>query len=96
MKLWLLRPVEGLAKNDNPWHPWFDKAFGFVIRAETETDARKLANANAGDENEIPLVQFVSGISDVKEPWLNSKYSTCVELTAEGTNEVVIKDFHAA
>lgn len=36
MKLWLLRPVVGLDENDNPWWPWYDKAFGFVVRAETE------------------------------------------------------------
>ena len=36
MRLWLLRPQEGLIEGDNPWDPWYDKAFGFVVRAETE------------------------------------------------------------
>jgi hypothetical protein len=51
MTLWLLRPVENLPIDDNPWDPWYDKAFGFVILAETEADARALADKNAGDEN---------------------------------------------
>lgn len=84
MKLWLLRPVDGLANHDNPWNPWYDKAFGSVIRAETETEARALAKAAAGDENRKG------------EPWLDAKYSTCVELTAEGPAEVVMEDFYSA
>jgi hypothetical protein len=85
MKLWLLRPVDGLSKNDNPWSPWYDKAFGFVIRAETEEEARALADANGGDE---------SGAT--KHPWKDAKYSTCDELRPEGAAEVVMQDFASA
>ncbi len=52
MKLWLLRPNKNLSENDNPWKPWYDKAFSFVVRAETEEDARKLAHKNAGSEKD--------------------------------------------
>jgi hypothetical protein len=44
MKLWLLRPKEGRSH----WEPWYDKAFGFVVRANSETEARKLASGDAG------------------------------------------------
>jgi hypothetical protein len=40
--IWLLKPKEFLADEDNPGDPWFDKAFGFVISAETEEIAREL------------------------------------------------------
>ena len=94
MKLWLLRPMDGLAKNDNPWKPWYDKAFGFVVRAETEDEARSLAHADAGDENRGT---FLGGkIADTNQPWKDAKYSTCVELLPEGAAEVVMKDFARA
>jgi hypothetical protein len=44
MKLWLLRPVEGLPKRSdlNPWHPWYDLCLGMVVAAPTEEAARHL------------------------------------------------------
>lgn len=94
MKLWLLRPVDGLAENDNPWEPWYDKAFGFVVRAETEAEARDMAHAGAGDENRG---QFMNAkTANTQEPWKDAKYSTCVELLPDGPAEVVMQDFARA
>lgn len=67
------------------WNPWYDKCFGFVIRAETEQRAREIADADAGDENR-----------EENHPWLDPEQSTCTELTAEGKEEQIIKDFNAA
>ena len=83
MKLWLLRPVKGLPDNDNPWDPWYDKPFGYVVRAKTEGEARKIAEDK-------------SGTALKKHTWLNPQYSTCVELTSDGLSEVIIEDFAAA
>jgi hypothetical protein len=94
MKLWLLRPVDGLKKNDNPWEPWYDKAFGFVVRAETEDEARALAHAAAGDENRGEFGG--EQIANTKQPWREANYSTCVELLPEGAAEVVMQDLRAA
>ena len=88
MKLWLLRPVENLPEGDDPWEPRCDKAFGFVVRAETEDEARSLAHANAGNENRDRRSS--------RQPWLDAKYSTCAELTAEGAAEMVIRDIQYA
>ena len=94
MKLWILRPVEGLDKNDNPWEPWYDKAFGFVVRAETEEEARQLAMKEAGGE--ISIWAPGSGkLTDIPA-WTHAEYSTCVELLAEGDAGVVMQDFAAA
>ena len=91
MKLWLLRPVEGLP--DDPWEPWYDKAFGFVVRAETEQRAREIANENGGDEiGEPHYIKLRHGI----DPWLDSTLSTCVELKSDGVEEMIIKDFASA
>ncbi len=85
MKLWLLRPVEGLSREDDPWIPWYDKVFGFVVRTESEKSARRLADFDACDEN-----------SETINPWLDSRYSTCQELSAEGEPGIIIQDFAAA
>lgn len=85
MKLWLLKPCEGLPSNYNPWEPWYDKAFGFVVRADTEATARQIADNNSGDEG----TPYVS-------PWLDANYSTCVELLPDGEAGLILQDYHAA
>ena len=95
MKLWLLRPVEGLPEDEenNPWEPWFDKTFGFVVRAENEQEARKLANAAGGRETgKIANIVYRTG----GDPWLDPKFSTCTELVPEGEAEVIIRDHQQA
>jgi hypothetical protein len=57
MKLWLLQ------MNDAQ-EPWFDRMFGFVVRAKDEAGARRLASSRAGDEG--------------PEAWLSPAHSTCV------------------
>jgi hypothetical protein len=88
MKLWLLRPMKG----DPAWEPWYDKCFGFVVRAETEHDARKLANSEAGDENHDKWS------SDFKPDnvWLDPKRATCVVLNDSGPEAIIIRDFASA
>ena len=90
MKLWTLKPRDD---NQEAWKPWYDKAFGFVIRAESEERAREIANANGGDETgEISNKIYRRG----GNPWLDTKQSICVELLAEGFEEIIIKDFYSA
>jgi len=89
VKLWLLEKREDLPRDDDPWEPWYDKSAGYVIRAETEMDARQLADANAGDENHDDK-------DNPRRPWLDSKYSTCVLLTSDGMVGVILRDFMAA
>ena len=94
MKVWILRPVEGLPSGDDPWDPWYDKAFGFIVRAETEEEARGFAHEDAGDENRG---EFAGGkISETTTPWLDSKYTTCIPLSDQGEIGVVMRDFSAA
>lgn len=83
MKLWLLRPIT--KKKGGPWDPWYDKSFGFVIRAETEEKAREIADDNAGDENH-----------DDNHPWLKTRYASCTELLSNGEEELIIRDFSSA
>ncbi len=89
MKLWLLRPID---EESGPWEPWYDKTFGFVVRAENEADARKMADENAGDENNYRRVH-ASGDGN---PWLHTAFSSCKELLADGEAVVIIEDNHAS
>lgn len=79
MKLWILRPVDDEA---SPWTPWYDRAFGFIVRAETEAVARQIASFKAG--NEKPAA------------WLDESLSSCEELTADGEPGLILRDFSAA
>ena len=85
MKLWILRPLDKLKKKDNPWEPWYDKAFGFVVIAASESEAREMAHNRAGDENCLGV-----------DPWKDQRYSSCTELTADEAPGVVIRDFASA
>lgn len=96
MKFWLLRPVENLPDNDDPWNPWYDKVFGFVVRANDEQQAREIAQENAGDEQRGIFLGL--RIANTTTPWLDPKYSTCVELSKLQGDEpdVILSDYHSA
>jgi hypothetical protein len=78
MKLWILEPVD----DNKLWKPWYDKAFGFVVRAQSEGEARLLAAKMCGDEKE--------------NAWLDSANSTCIELLPDGKEGVIIRDVWCA
>ena len=95
MKLFLLKPIH--KKGDDPWSPWYDKAFGFVIRAESEEQARALAQANGGDEVRQPYL-YPDPPADYNIPWNDATYSTCELLysKAKGSEEILMRDHRAA
>lgn len=84
MNLYLLRPIRDAI--DDPWGSWYDKCFGFVIRAENEAHAREIADLNAGDENR----------TSKPNAWLDPDYSTCEILDGSGDAGMVMQDFHSA
>lgn len=83
-KLWILRPMPWRAEHagvpavPSPWIPWYDKTFGMVVRAVSERSARSIAAEGCAEEGE--------------EAWLNSDYSSCVELTPEGNAGTIMRD----
>jgi len=91
LKVYELRAIENLPLNDNPWKPWYDKNFGFIIRAENEKEAREIANKNAGDENRVEFLN--SKTAGTKTPWLDDKYSTCSEISNNGEKGLIMQDF---
>ena len=94
MKLYILSAREDLKDGDNPWDPWYDKMFNIVVRAETEIEARKIAQKDSADESRG---EFLGGkISNTTAPWLDSKYSICDELTSNGESGTIIVDVSQA
>lgn len=82
MKLWLLKPIDS---KSGPWDPWYDRYFGFVIRAESEKRARYLASKKCCVINEKDKKE--------KKAWLNSELTYCIELTSKGEEEIILSDF---
>ena len=60
----------------------YDSNQGFVIIAEDEQEARKMAQNNICDEERFS-----------RDFWLNNEFSTCKEL--EFKKGIVLTDFHA-
>ena len=60
----------------------WDVADGFVVRAPDENHARLLASKRSGDEGE--------------QTWLRPEKSTCEQVTEDGPDEIILRDFNAA
>lgn len=84
MKLWILKPNSNLQSHDNPWNTQYDKIYGFVVRAENQEEARKLAQGQCGSEG------FFKGQRIA--PWLTLLYTSCEELRSEGEQGIVLMD----
>lgn len=90
MKIWLLRPI--LQDSEScPWNDRYDKCFGMVVRAETEQEARELAQSKGWDET-LLLEDF--HIKGECPAWTDHSLSTCVELDGSGDATVIIWDIH--
>lgn len=94
MKVYILKPKNELPENDNPWEPWYDKCFGFIIRANSEKEAREFADENAGDENREQF--FNKKNAKTTNPWLDKNYTTCEELSDNGEEGVIMRNFASA
>lgn len=84
MKLWILKALhadQGKKENFAPWNPWsnpYDCNVEVLVRAENENIARAYAADRCGDECE--------------EAWLESRFSSCEELTQDGHVGVLMVD----
>lgn len=91
-KLWILRPRQSL---DPRWT--YDCAFGFVVRAATEADARTIAQQGGGDEIGPRYDSESNRLASLDSfpAWLDSEHSTCVELPTDGEAGEIMQDFNA-
>jgi hypothetical protein len=86
MTLWHLQPIPTRTGAPDPWNRWYDTTSGFVIRAESEQEARAMTEGDAGCELEN---------NNGKNPWLDPSLTSCVELTLDGKPTVVSYSFNA-
>lgn len=78
MKLWLLKRADG------DWG--YDEYKGFVVRANSETEARRIAYEAAHSvENSMSRELW----------WLDLGRVSCVEVTTDGAAEVVLASLNA-
>lgn len=89
MRFWLLEAVKG----DELWKPWYDKCFRVVVRAESEEQARFLAQKEGSDETGD---WFAKKNGASFPAWTGVEHSTCVELPPDEDPKVIIQDIHEA
>lgn len=82
MKIWNLEPINS---DGGYWDPWYDKVFGVVVAAESEDEARKIAQENGGCESRYD-----------QQPWLDSKLTTCIELNENTAGGLICQDYRSA
>lgn len=96
MRLWLLHATgydpSGVAMNKFESDERFDYdcAWAFVVRAETEAEAREIAQSHGGDE-----VNRWTPKKEKLNTWLDPSVTTCLPLGPDGTPGLVIEDYHA-
>jgi hypothetical protein len=98
MQLWILRPqFEVLEREAHPWTPPWDKTMGVLVRAETELEARRLAQTKEGHEGKgiysrlgLPEDELADDV------WLKPEWTACEELTGEGEPGVILVVRHGA
>ena len=92
MQLWILRPrFDVLARPVHPWTPPWDKTMGVLVRAETEAEARRLAQTKAGNEGRGIYSGFGLAEDEIAEDvWLTPEWTSCDELTSTGEKGVIL------
>jgi hypothetical protein len=86
VQLWLLLPrIDVLARPAHPWTP------PVLVRAETEADARQLAQVKAGHEG-LGIYQKFGAPEDeiAADVWLDPAWTTCNVPEAAGEPGVIL------
>lgn len=91
MKLWHLEARTDLPEDDDPWGNPIGTNLALVVRASTEESARQLAQESAGDEAGGAYIEDGNRAGPCS-PWLDARYSTCTELSADGDEKVILID----
>jgi hypothetical protein len=80
---WVLMPNEDRECDDlpDPWQPWYDKCFKMVVRAETEQEARNVAQEHGKDETSVsPVHHNVDDRIRNRSVWTDSNLTECIPL----------------
>lgn len=90
MKIFLLREIE---TDGNGWFEWceakelrysqYAACQGFVVRANSEEDARLIAKECEVKERSAPA----------SDRWLDASVTSCIEIKLDGVQEVIMGDW---
>jgi hypothetical protein len=83
--IWILEPRTDLPENDDPWKPWFNRCFGMAVEASAEQEAREIAHEKC--------VCCDQTILRDRRVFLDSRYTTCVELRPTGQSRLILADY---
>jgi hypothetical protein len=84
-----------LAWQDDVNGPVYDVAYGFVVIAKTEAEARELCSNDAGDESSE--YKDMSGSHPARPDfWTNAKYTSCLRIGVSLTTKpnILMREYH--
>ncbi len=83
MKIFILKLIQ-------PFNAGHDVTQGMLIRAESEGDARAMADQKTRVEYEDN-----GDWRPRHRPWIDTRLTSCAEMTSEGAAEIVMMDYQA-
>lgn len=83
MKLWKLQPCNDQIANDDEYFPHYVAMYEILVRSETEESARKFAAAHSAKAE-------MYGTAESPDVWLNSAITSCMEISPEGDEAVIM------
>lgn len=84
MTIYLLKKREGVETGGEFGIFGYDNYQGFVVRAASDDDARRIASESAhGGQSEENITA-----------WLNPELTTCEAIEPDGEGELILADFH--
>ncbi|OWV29802.1 hypothetical protein JI62_10080 [Halomonas campaniensis] len=83
MKIFILNLVQ-------PFNPGHDVTQGMLIRAESEGDARAMA-----DQKTCAEYENNGDWRPRRRPWIDTRLTSCAEMTSEGAAGIIMVDYQA-
>ena len=90
MKLWKLAKRDDFDQGGKLW----GTCRAFVVRAETEEDARRHAYLHSVEYGVMTDGSICFDLNDAEDAWLNPLHTTCDELHPEGVQDIIVRDFY--
>jgi hypothetical protein len=93
MKLYLIEPIW----DNDKWKPWYDELHGLVVRCESEDRCRQIAHSEGGNEviREKNYAMSKEKRIVIYSPWLDPEATRVTEITSDGDEEIILRDFNA-
>lgn len=89
--LWSLKPIEVTAVQWNPWKAAGKShcTFGFIVRADTEQEARKIAFYSREPMTKVADVS-IGALKDAKVSWYETAKMSCERVDVDNEKKVTL------